>query len=811
MFRTHWLSVVAAVLLAAVGVGRGSAADYAEHFAINIGAPVWYGQTTFTEQVAQDCAELGVRWIRVEFIASGDTIPYAAYDQLVNRANAYGIQILGLLTYQTKAWNSDSSLWNDDTWQDSFRDRCVEIVEHYHDSPGGPIAFWEVWNEPDSLGSMTAVKFARMLSIVYPAIKAVDPAATVVSGGLTSYWSAPYTYMQTVYNSTYFQDYNATYGNYPFDIFALHPYAWTSDPSSYIVNGMNGTYGMRRLLNNYGDSYKRIWFTEFGWNSSPTASSSINPGGDETYNEWLQAEYCDHAFTVDQALTYTTSPYEDFGPYVEKTFLFCYKDFDLGTPETREMFGTVRMDYARKPMFYRLKARGQQAWENLALTATVTASGDAGADYVPQRACDGTCVTKWAALSPADNEALTLDLGEVCEVHEFRVSHAEMGGEPDTYNTKAFVLQSRETGGAPWTTLASVTNTDREPVNVVTLAAPVFTRFVRLQITDAGFADGTARIPEFEVWGRPFAQANLATDAEFAADVAGLSVSVASNDLLAGLPATMESGDVDLDHDVYAYEVEAADCLDVRWDLPVTTFWDGYADPSPAAHVADLTDGSGATGVILNDFAWAAAVLRYDLPVPTDLHSVQVCAANAAADGRVFQNYDVYVSRDAGLSYEPVALGVMAGTPGMTNSGAYGASRTEVAAPLTHTLAEDVTNLRFVFYCTSNGGTFLDAWQGSGRESATYRTNCPSVDPQDLDGLRRAFVAPIIVEIDAFAHAFGDSDGDLDVDLGDFEALLEHYSGPDNAGTDCRYVDAPPRDGDVDLADVAAFQRVFGQ
>ncbi len=784
-----------------------TAPPYADHFGISIGAPVFQGQVTFTEQVARDLADIGITWIRVEFIATGDSINYTQYDEIINRANAHGLQVLGLLTYQTKFYGGNAALWADDAWQDSFRDRCVEVVNRYKDFPSGPIRFWEVWNEPDSLGYIIPDKFGRMMSICYPAIKAADPRATVILAGLTGYWTPTYTYMRSVYRSSYFADYHALNGIYPFDIMGQHPYDWTNNPADYLEQRLNGTLGMRALMTLYGDQYKRIWFTEYGWNSSPLAFSSINPGGASYFNEWLQGEYFDIGFDIAQSLDYS----DGYGPYAEKTFLFQYKDFELGTPETTEYFGVVTQGFDIKPLYHRVRRATAGAVRNLALDATVWASAELPPNELAAYACDGTPFTKWTALAPLDDHTLTLDLGDWYEVHEFALAHAEMGHEPDFFNTASFSIATATTLDGPWSTVAAITNLNREPVNRVRLATPALARYVRLHITDAGEADGYARLPEFEVYGRSHdAPAVVLNEHAFAADVAGpsgLSQTPATDDLISGEIATFETGLIDSDHDVFAYLFGADNCLTPTTD-PVPGFWAGYSDPSPSAHLAKFTDGAGEDGVVLRDFARAAAVLRYDFATPTDIRQLAVFAANPGMDGRVFQHYDAYASFDGGATYTLLAREATSGAFGSTNSGVHGASLTRLTRPLTGTLAESATNLRLVFFGSSIGDTFHDPWQGLVDESTTYAQSCPAQESRDIDRLRKAFSAPVIIEIDVFDRPTGDGDADGAASTADAMAMLALVTGP-RAGQlppTIRTYDAAPRDGDIDLADVAAVQ-----
>ena len=487
------------LLVCACVAAPARAEDYAEHFAINIGAPVWDSNPTFTEAVASNIEEMGVRWIRMEFITDtgGDYIDYDDYDEIVDRAAAHGISVLGLVDYQSKRYSVQSD-WEDSTWQDGFRDRVVEIVNHYKARPSGAIKFWEVWNEPDSLGGVSAADFGRIVAICYPAIKNADPQATAIMGGLTGYGYATSLYLRDVYQSSDFANYHAIYGIYPYDILGLHPYHWTADPSAYL-DELNNYLRIRWRMDYFGDGYKRIWFTEWGWNSSTTAPSSINPGGTEAGNLALQAEYVQTSYALSQPLFYPNQP--EYGPYVEKHFLFSYADFNIGT---EEHFGVVDMFGARKPSFDAYKDIATNALENAALTATVSASGDVPPNEKAEFACDGTPFTKWAALNANDDHTLTLDLGRDYLVYEFRVVHAEMGHEPDYFNTRGFEIQSSPDGAEPWTTEFAVVNNDREPLNILELTTPAVMRHVRLWINDANDgADGFARQPEFEVWGIP--------------------------------------------------------------------------------------------------------------------------------------------------------------------------------------------------------------------------------------------------------------------------------------------------------------------
>ncbi len=217
----------------------------------------------------------------------------------------------------------------------------------------------------------------------------------------------------------------------------------------------------------------------------------------------------------------------------------------------------------------------------------------------------------------------------------------------------------------------------------------------------------------------------------------------------------------------------------------------GFLDsvhPNPAAQKLKLVDGVVNANVdsVLSDFAWPAGVFQFNLSSPTDIGEIRVFAANQDTDGRVFQNYDVYISTDATPDDESkfsllaqdvrtaIAVCQANGSPtdGLApnvNDNTIGATLTRVYNETSPTLATGVTSIRFVFYAVDNtNGVQWDEHVGP--------IGCPSVpnpaeyfDVEDIDGQKRGFVAPVIKEIDVLTAAptnielcatVGDEDGD---------------------------------------------------
>lgn len=140
---------------------------------------------------------------------------------------------------------------------------------------------------------------------------------------------------------------------------------------------------------------------------------------------------------------------------------------------------------------------------NLALTA---ANVRADSVYTPsqseRQAVDGNLSTKWTSTATTAQHWLAVDLGAQYSVTGYVVRHAGAGGEPTSYNTEQFTIQSGPSMDGPWTVEFTGDNTPQRDIDAFAYGTPKPLRYVRLHITDAGI-DNHARIPEFEVYGNP--------------------------------------------------------------------------------------------------------------------------------------------------------------------------------------------------------------------------------------------------------------------------------------------------------------------
>jgi hypothetical protein len=120
--------------------------------------------------------------------------------------------------------------------------------------PKRPIRQWQIWNEPHlqyqwsiPTGDDYAPGYGKLLRASYKTVKAADPGAKVVLGGLSN---ESWKYLDHLYEKGKIKG--------AFDVGAVHPY--TSKPGGIITLVKRFRIVMRR----HGDAKRPLWITEFG-------------------------------------------------------------------------------------------------------------------------------------------------------------------------------------------------------------------------------------------------------------------------------------------------------------------------------------------------------------------------------------------------------------------------------------------------------------------------------------------------------------------------------------------------------------------
>lgn len=175
----------------------------------------------------------------------------AEWDDLVRRAAARGIDMLVVVH-----GNAPGTGWaNREASYERFARFMADMALRYP-----TVRLWELWNEMDSgftdlFGACVepAVPmrdrgryYAEMLRVAYPAIKQANPAAWVLTGGMTNWQEFP----RGIYEGG---------GRDAFDFMNLHTYGvpvvW-----SLVTRGAE----LRQVMAEFGDAERPLWNTEFG-------------------------------------------------------------------------------------------------------------------------------------------------------------------------------------------------------------------------------------------------------------------------------------------------------------------------------------------------------------------------------------------------------------------------------------------------------------------------------------------------------------------------------------------------------------------
>jgi hypothetical protein len=283
----------------------------------------------------------GARWVRVDIGWSAlqpdgpgrfDDWYAGLLDDVIAGAHARGLRVIVSL-WLTPTWaSSTGSIYAPPSDVSDYADAIGAAAERW----GDDVAAWEVWNEPNFdaffVGADPAT-YTRMLCAAYPAVKRHDD-SPVLFGGL-------------MYNDDKWlaEAYDAGAKDC-FDALATHPYVGPSDaapdtPSVGAVWRLTHTPAMRSVMDEWGDTRKRIWVTELGWSSGP--DNQGNPW-DRPVSPKVQARF------LGEAVALIRAEYPYVGPII------WYRDVDGPSDSYHDGFGLMRPDLGAKPALGAFKA-----------------------------------------------------------------------------------------------------------------------------------------------------------------------------------------------------------------------------------------------------------------------------------------------------------------------------------------------------------------------------------------------------------------------------------------------------------------------
>lgn len=247
--NTFWLLCVGFVATVGGAVG-GVDVDSPYGICAHV-SRTWWGDHQTAEQQFALMRQAGIGWARTDFDWSGllrrqgGPWDFSLLDRTVQMAEDGGITILPILAYDVP-WASPAYK-HLDLWREYVR----RTVGHFK----GRLRYWEVWNEPDLeqfwKDTPNPANYTLLLKAAYEEIKAVDPDAVVLLGGLSG---IPMGFIEGIYQAG---------GGAYFDVMNVHPYRYPQIPESPSLS--EDLRQLRDLMAEHGDADKPVWITEIGW------------------------------------------------------------------------------------------------------------------------------------------------------------------------------------------------------------------------------------------------------------------------------------------------------------------------------------------------------------------------------------------------------------------------------------------------------------------------------------------------------------------------------------------------------------------
>ncbi len=294
-------------------------ASFALEYGLNCGAPIIASTGQITGSTDPDVMKAtGAQWVRVNFIlgpwnSPDDLTPHGpqnlswfqTYDQIIDGYLSRGVQVYGLIGAETVE-NAARDQLNTEGFTADLTANALLVMDHYR----GRVFVYEIFNEPNDWAGGTSSQvepywLARYMESVYRAAKIdnghkTDPtwqAIRIVTGPIFTHdLDTGGAYLAATFQAGTDQlQWNAIKtetGTYPYDGIGFHAYVRqgyepNSEVVTYLERNLDAMWGAVTQLEGPG-TQKKIYISEFGWNSAYT-------------NESVQASKMDTAFTVFEA------------------------------------------------------------------------------------------------------------------------------------------------------------------------------------------------------------------------------------------------------------------------------------------------------------------------------------------------------------------------------------------------------------------------------------------------------------------------------------------------------------------------------
>jgi hypothetical protein len=321
-------------------VGDGGTVGRAIGGFANAAQWIFYDDATLNREL-DAIQNTGAGWVRFDFLwtaiePNNNQWSFARYDKVVTAVRSHGLQILGELDF-TPPWARSAACASTDKCPPGNIPEWQEFITTTVSRYKANVSHWEIWNEPNLSGFWATgpdpAAYTALLQASYPAVKAGDPNALVISGGLAPAGTRdadrypPLDFLKGMYAA-------GAHGS--FDAFGMHPYTYPytpDEPASYNNFGNLGLFYDVMVAN--GDQDKQVWSTEAG---APTGTFV---GSDRRAIPEAQ-----QALTA--ARVYAIAAQR---PWMGPVFWFCFRDYGPDPGDIEQNFGILHNDWTPKPAY----------------------------------------------------------------------------------------------------------------------------------------------------------------------------------------------------------------------------------------------------------------------------------------------------------------------------------------------------------------------------------------------------------------------------------------------------------------------------
>jgi endo-1,4-beta-mannosidase len=307
--------------------------DLGSKMGLSTGAQLWGSSLSEIDSTLSGIAATGAHWVRTSLHwkdvepASANQDDWVKADRIVADAQQQHLSLIFTVDVapdwaggqQTGAFGTDPA---------TYAAFVAKVAARYR----GKVDVYELGNEPNLTSYVThpsAQTYTQILRAAYPAIKAADPGAFVLTGGLGGTRDKSGNIDGETFARQLYQDGAKGF----FDAIAYHPYTYPQLPSKEATAGGRGwshMLGVRALMVQNGDGAKPIWITEFG---APTQ-------GPKSVSEAMQAEILQNGF--DLWKTYSWGGVMSW---------FTYQDKGTDSTTHKDWFGLISQSGAHKPSY----------------------------------------------------------------------------------------------------------------------------------------------------------------------------------------------------------------------------------------------------------------------------------------------------------------------------------------------------------------------------------------------------------------------------------------------------------------------------